>query len=320
MSKMKFVYPEEILPEILKKYPVYFQPGYLKYQESALIRCLYAQDQEGNIIPLRWYKKSVFRTIQLLYTPWNETSGQLSPEAEIKFIIELVRFLKIYKHADALLAPLHVCLFKQAYHSISSQKLGITYVDISLPEDVIFGGFSKTYRTQIRQCEKEGFTINHSDNHLKEFFENYKYHHNRQGKAYESIENMQKMLDLLPVNCRLVSVINAEGVWEGGVLLLYDRFKGYYFIGAKAENRSTHNGSQKFLHWNIMKFLKEHQVETYNLGGYRFNLDANDKFQSIQDFKTKFGAKIEEGYHFNITLSTKYIIFQSLIKLKNAIR
>jgi lipid II:glycine glycyltransferase (peptidoglycan interpeptide bridge formation enzyme) len=320
MSKMKFVYPEEISPDALKKYPVYFQHGYLKYQESETIRCLYAQDQEGNLIPLRLYKKSVFSTIQLLYTPWNETLGQLSPDAEIKFIVELVSFLKKNKHTDALLAPLHVCLFKQAYPSIQSQKLGITYVDISNTEDVIFSGFSKTYRTQIRQCEKEGFSINHSENYLQEFFENYKYHHIRQGKSYESIENMRKMLGLLPNFCRLISVVNGEGIWEGGVLLLYDRFKGYYFIGAKAENRTTHNGSQKFLHWNIMKFLKEKQVETYNLGGYRFNLDANDKFQSIQDFKTKFGAKIEEGFHFNIILSVKYTIFQSLIKLKNKIR
>jgi lipid II:glycine glycyltransferase (peptidoglycan interpeptide bridge formation enzyme) len=317
---MKFVYPDEISPDTLKKYPVYFQHGYLKYQESASIRCFYAQDQEGNLIPLRQYKKSVFCTIQFLYVPWNEKLGQLSPEAETKFIAELTSFLKKNKHADALLAPLHVCLFKQDSPSWNSQKLGITYVDISVSEDVIFSRFSKSYKTQIRQCEKEGFTIDQSENHLKVFFENYKYHHIRQGKSYEAIENMQKMLDFLPDHCRLISVINASGEWDGAVLLLYDRFKGYYFIGAKAENRHTHNGSQKFLHWNIMKFLKENNVETYNLGGYRFNLEENDKFQSIQDFKTKFGAKIEEGFHFNITLSLKYSIFQSLIYLKNKIR
>lgn len=321
MSEMKFVLPREIAPEILKKYPLYFQHGYLKYQESSSsIKCLFAQDQEGNLIPLRWYRKSVFSYIQLLYTPWNETSGQLTPEAEINFLVDLVSFLKINKHADALLEPLHVCHFKQAYPAKKSKKLGVMYVDLSLSEDLIFGGFSKTYRTQIKQCEKGGFIISRSVSHLPVFFENYKYHHIKQGKSYDSINNMQKMLELLPDHCQLFSVVNAEGIWEGGVLLLYDRYKGYYFIGAKSETHPIHNGSQKFLHWNIMKFLKENQIGAYNLGGYRYNLSDNDKFQSIQEFKLKFGSKIDEGYNFNITLSPKYSLFQSLIYLKNKIR
>jgi lipid II:glycine glycyltransferase (peptidoglycan interpeptide bridge formation enzyme) len=194
------------------------------------------------------------------------------------------------------------------------------YVDLNDTEEIVFGRFSKTYRTQIRQCEKEGFTLSNSEDHLGIFFENYKYHHTKQGKTYESIENIKKMLDMMPKHCKLFSVINGDGRWEGSVLLLHDFEKGYYFIGAKDELNNTHNGSQKFLHWKIMQFLKEQQVSRYNLGGHRFNLSSSDKFQSIQDFKVKFGSLIEEGYHFTVTLSPKFKLFNFLIRFKQLIK
>lgn len=316
---MKLIVHDQFSEDFLMKFPVFFQKNCLRYQETTNIKCVYVSDDAGNIIPLRIYQKSIFKIAQFLYVPMNE-KGRLSADDELKFMTDLVSFLKKSNTYDALLAPLHVCLFQQPWPKSTPQKLGIMYVDLNDTEETVFERFSKTYRSQIRQCEKEGFTLSNSEDHLGIFFENYKYHHTKQGKTYESIENIKKMLDLMPMHCKLLSVINGNGRWEGSVLLLHDFEKGYYFIGAKDELNNTHNGSQKFLHWKIMQFLKEHHVKRYNLGGHRFNLNSSDKFQSIQDFKTKFGAKIEEGFHFNITLSPKYSLFQSLIYLKNKIR
>jgi len=313
---MKLVTRDLLSEDFLAKFPVFFQKNYLGYQETANISCMYISDDLGNLIPLRIYKKSIFKIAQFLYVPMNEM-GRLSADAEHAFVKKLVGFLRKSNTCDALLAPLHVCLFQKPFSPISPHKLGIMYVDLNESEETIFGGFSKTYRTQIRQCEKEGFTLSNSENYLGDFFENYKYHHTKQGKTYESLENLKKMLDLMPQHCKLLSVVNGSGRWEGSVLLLYDREKGYYFIGSKDEHNPTHNGSQKFLHWKIMQFLKERNVGRYNLGGHRFNLESSDKFQSIQDFKAKFGSEVEEGYQFSITLSPKYKLFNLLVRIKN---
>jgi lipid II:glycine glycyltransferase (peptidoglycan interpeptide bridge formation enzyme) len=313
---MEILNPEKLTPDFLNKFPLFFQENYFKYQENESIKCILISDDLGNLIPLRIYKKSIFKTAQFLYVPMNET-GRLSVDDELKFLSNLLIFLKKNKISDALLAPLHVCLFQQPFPGISSQKLGIMYVNLSESEELIFAEFSKTYRTQIRQCEKEGFTLSDSESHLDNFFENYKYHHVKQGKAHESLDNLTKILQLLPQNCKLISVVNGKGKWEGSVLLLFDREIGFYFIGSKDELNPTHNGSQKFLHWKIMQFLKERNVLRYNLGGHRFNLDSTDKFQSIQDFKAKFGSEVEVGYHFSFTLSPKYKLFKLLARIKN---
>jgi lipid II:glycine glycyltransferase (peptidoglycan interpeptide bridge formation enzyme) len=92
--------------------------------------------------------------------------------------------------------------------------------------------------------------------------------------------------------------------------------RGYYFLGAKNEEAETHNGSQKFLHWRIMLFLRQLNVSFYNMGGHRYQEEAGSKFATIQDFKLKFGAVVEEGLHFNLPLSPKYNLYQMLIKLK----
>jgi len=313
---MEILNPEKLTPDFLNKFPLFFQENYFKYQENESIKCILISDDLGNLIPLRIYKKSIFKTAQFLYVPMNET-GRLSAHDELKFLKNLLNFLKKNNISDALIAPLHVCLFQQPFPGIGSQKLGIMYVDLSEDEELIFAKFSKTYRTQIRQCEKEGFTLSDSESHLDNFFENYKYHHVKQGKAYESLDNLTKILQLLPQNCKLISVVNGNGKWEGSVLLLFDREIGFYFIGSKDELNPTHNGSQKFLHWKIMQFLKERNVLRYNLGGHRFNLDSTDKFQSIQDFKAKFGSEVEVGYHFSFTLSPKYKLFKLLVRIKN---
>jgi len=316
MSQMEILNPEKLRPNYLNNFPIFFQENYFKYQENDSIKCILISDDSGNLIPLRIFKKSIFKTAQFLYVPMNE-SGRLSADVELKFVSDLIAYLKKNKICDALLAPLHVCLFQHPFPGIDSQKLGIIYVDLSDNEELIFAKFSKTYRTQIRQCEKEGFTLSDSPSYLNNFFENYKYHHVKQGKAYESMENLTKILHLLPQNCKLLSVVNGNGKWEGSVLLLFDRELGFYFIGAKDELNATHNGSQKFLHWKIMQFLKERNVSRYNLGGHRFNLDSNNKFQSIQDFKAKFGSEVEVGYHYSFTLSPKYKLFKLLVRIKN---
>jgi lipid II:glycine glycyltransferase (peptidoglycan interpeptide bridge formation enzyme) len=315
---MRIIDLDSLPAEKLVHFPVFFQKAYLKYQEDETIHCVIVTDEEGNMVPLRLYKKAIFKTAQFLYAPMGE-SGRLSLSDEKLFIFLLVSFLKKNGY-DALLAPLHVCLFQHDYNVSNSKRLGILFVSLEYTSEIIFSKFSRTYRTQIRQCEKEGFTLSTSEEYLEVFFENFKKHHIRQGKTYEDFDKIKKMLCLMPQYCKLMSVINGQGKWEGSVLLLFDSQTGYYFYGSKDEENHTHNGSQKFLHWKIMLFLKEFGIMRYNLGGYRFGLDAADKFQSIQDFKVKFGSLIEEGYHFTITLSPKFKLFNFLIRLKQLIK
>lgn len=315
---MHFIDIESIFPEKLQHYPVFFQKEYLRYQENNTIHCVFVMDSDDNLIPLRIYKKSIFRMAQFLYTPMNE-NGRLSPQKEQVFIAQLTSFLRKNGY-DALLAPLHVCLFQSEFLHSDSKKLGIYYVPLLESIESIFTRFSRTYRTQIRQCEKEGFAMSSSEEHLEVFFKNYKNHHIKQGKTFESFDNIKKMLSMMPHNCKLMSVVNGNGIWEGAVLLLFDTQTGYYFIGSKDEENQIHNGSQKFLHWKIMQFLKELGAGRYNLGGHRYELNESDKFQSIQDFKAKFGSQIEEGYHFTITLSPKFKLFNFLIRIKQLIK
>jgi len=312
---MKIIDPASIPAEQMKKLPLFFQPGYFGYVSDSRTKCLIIADDNGVMVPLRIYRRFIFNTGQFLFCPMRFDGRPVETEEKV-FLEKLIVFVRKKRMCDVLLAPIHVCLFHGSPKGAIVSKLGIISLGLEESSDTIFSGFSKTYRTQIKQCEKAGFQINMTEKHLEIFFDNYKKHHVRQKKAYESIAGMQKLLSGIPENAKLFSVINAAGVWEGGVLLLYDRHRGYYLIGAKNEDSELHNGSQKFLHWNIILFLKNKQVPFYNFGGHRYDLENQDKFSSIQDFKMKFGSRIEEGIHFYIILSPKYHLYKTLIRLK----
>lgn len=316
---MRLIQPESLSEQTLAQLPLFFKPGWFRYQENNLVRCFLYQDDGGVLIPFRVYTRSIFRTGQFLYKPWHP-DGPLSGEQEKLAIERFSQFVKKNRICDFLRAPIHVCLFKDVPAGAQAQKMGIISVDLARPEEAVFADFSKTYRTQIRQCEKAGFRISTDSMHLLTFFENYKIHHQRQHKTFESLSAIQRLLNLMPENAVLFSVINPQGIWEGGVMLIYDSFRGYYLLGAKHENSELHQGSQKYLHYSIMKFLMQKNVKRYNLGGYHFSETTDPKFDSIQNFKLKFGAETEVGLLFDIPIHFKHTLYQWLIRVKSLIK
>lgn len=303
-----------ILPDI-SRFPVYFHPEYISYVEREGVKCYLFKDDSGNYIPFRVYTKWFFKIGQFLFTPFNPDE-LISPMNELQCLENFERFLRSNKICDVMNAPLHVSLFKNVPKTWHSWQMGIISLDISSTLDAVFRNFSKTYRTQINQCTKLGYTISDSDKYFDSFYNNYKAHHINQNIEVESYNKLKDLLKNLDNNARLFSVLNNHSEWEGGALILYDTFRGYYFIGSKNEGIELHNGAQKFLHFKVIEFLKQRNIAKYNFGGYRTTSKPDDRFESIQNFKLKFGSSIEDGIHAKIQLNLKHNIFNALVNLK----
>jgi hypothetical protein len=314
---MKIIDFNTILPDI-SKFPIYFHPGYIRYVERDGVKCYLFYDGCGNYIPFRIYTKWIFKIGQFLFTPFCPNQP-ISSSQELQCLQNFERFLRSNKICDVVNAPLHVSLFRNVPKSWESWQMGIISLDISSTLDDVFKNFSRTYRTQINQCTKLGFTVSYSDMYFDSFYENYKLHHLQQNIEVESYNKLKELLNNLDYNATLFSVLNNRMKWEGGALVLHDAFRGYYFIGAKNEEIELHNGAQKFLHFKVIEFLQDRNIPIYNFGGYRTTSNANDRFDSIQNFKLKFGSSIESGIHTKIHLNFKDSMFNTLVKLKQKI-
>ena len=309
----------KFLSQDLSSFPVFFFPEWLQYCVAEGGRFIYIKLDSDVWIPLIIRRHKFTSSVTLAYKPFNP-NGAISPEQENFYLQELINFIRVKKLGDVVLPPIHVCNFSRPLAISDSKRLGIISIQLNKSTEDLFSAFSKTYRTQIRACERDGFTVSFSQDYFKFFFENYRINQNKYGKYPGRETDIYKLLQALPNNSRLLTVLNANGEPEGSILLLFDAFRGYYLIGAKAEERNTHQGAQKFLQWKAILFSKQRGCNHYNFGGYRYELTETDKFYSIQEFKLKFGAFIEDGYHFTHKINLRYDVYQSLIRLRSLLR
>ena len=299
--------------------PLFFTKEWLSYTVAEGGVFFYFQFLDGTLIPFVTRKRYFTRIGLLVYKPFRKDK-MLNADEESFCIQEMISYIRKHKICDVILPPMHVCVLKKEVPQASNYKLGLILVDINKSQEDVFAQFSKTYRTQIRSCERDGFTISHSLEHFDFFFRMYRINQEKNKKYPGQASHIKGILDKMPDQSKLFTVINAGGEPEGSILLIFDRDKGYYLMGAKHEEKPTHNGSQKFLQWSVMRFCQEMGCAQYNLGGFRYNLDEQDKLSNIQDFKLKFGAFVEEGYHFCLKISWKYSLYEKLIVLKQKIK
>ena len=299
--------------------PLFFTKEWLSYSIAEGGEFFYFKFSDGTLIPFVTRKRYFTCIGFLIYKPYR-IGKTLSADEESSCIQEMIAYIKKHKICDVILPPMHVCVLQKEVPNASNYKLGLILVDINKSQEDVFALFSKTYRTQIRGCERDGFTISHSLEHFDFFFRMYRINQEKNKKYPGQASHIKGILDNMPNQAKLFTVLNPEGEPEGSILLIFDREKAYYLMGAKHEEKPTHNGSQKFLQWSVMRYCQEMGCAQYNLGGFRYNLDEQDKFSKIQDFKLKFGALIEECFHFSLKISWKYSLYEKLIALKQKIK
>ena len=59
-----------------------------------------------------------------------------------------------------------------------------------------------------------------------------------------------------------------------------------------------YSGSLNLLQFEAMKFLQSRGVREYDLVGARIKVEQGSKYEGIQRFKSRFGARLVQGYAF----------------------
>ena len=231
--------------------PLFFSKEWLSYSIAEGGEFFYFKFSDGTLIPFVTRKRYFTCIGFLIYKP-NRIGKTLSADEESSCIQEMIAYIKKHKICDVILPPMHVCVLQKEVPNASNYKLGLILVDINKSQEDVFALFSKTYRTQIRGCERDGFTISHSLEHFDFFFRMYRINQEKNKKYPGQASHIKGILDNMPNQAKLFTVLNPEGEPEGSILLIFDREKAYYLMGAKHEEKPTHNGSQKLLQWSVM--------------------------------------------------------------------
>lgn len=184
-------------------------------------------------------------------------------------------------------------LMKYGYenHSISSQ-----IVDLQLDIDELFKDIRKGHKYDINRGNKQyDFQGYDKDNITREIFNVYKeMHHRAAGRKTRSDLTFDLMYQWIKNGLGYLGLAKYEGKYIGSILVAAYKDKAYYASAAEDPNINLPCPNGHMLQWNMIKYLKSHNVKYYELGWQQFSEQPYDKPSekeiSIASYKRGFGG------------------------------
>lgn len=170
-----------------------------------------------------------------------------------------------------------------------SPKVKYTYL-LSLEDlDDVWNSMDSSRRRDIRRAEKDGVTVERSDN-FEEMFDLVEKTFDRQEEDVEFRRHALAYNEGLEESNRCKSFIakNSEGESIASVYLVWDQDRAYYLMGGYDPKRGHHGGTAMTM-WRAIEFTKK------ELGKEKFDFEGS-MIPEIERFFRKFGGKLTPCY------------------------
>lgn len=300
--------------ELYKKYlPIYFQPGYIKFQQSLGDKYYIVISDAGVAIPLKVRTRFIFKIGQYMHAPVLQ-GEYLDKDAEVAFIRQFEMFCTNNSICDFILPPSHhFTNFSAVPDGNLGTRLGIIMLDLQREIDTIFKAFSPNYRNEMRKAETAGVSVYTDNERFDEFYKLYKGVHARQHIYYESADELKNMLHHIGNDNYMLVFSVLNGSITGAALILKAGVEAIYYHSGKTEIAEL-PGANKLLQFEVMKQLKAEGIKRYYLGGYRYTNTAGTKYEGLQNFKMRFGAEAKDGFNFYSLIGWKYKLYTKVME------
>ena len=259
------------------------------------------------VLPFVIEKKFCFKWMRFTHETIYLTDG-LSLDNEKEFlnkVVDITRSLDI----DFIYQPYTNVVFDVCPDGSTFAQFGSYRVDLGLSEEELFHKVNPTHRTRIRKAQRDGVLIRSGHEFLPDCHRLIKCTMGRQNKHCVGIDELVKLKENLGRNLSLyVALINNE--IQGCAVIVWSKgHSSYYLHGGSI--LSPYGGSLNLLHWQAMKDMKNEGVRFYDFVGARIKPLTGSKQESMQRFKSKFGATMKEGYLWRFPLKNwKYRMFR----------
>ncbi len=299
------------VPDLELQYPLFFQKNYADYERTKGWEVKIFTDG-SSYMPVKLKKTRFIKQGQYLYPPMI-AGKRLTTNNEEAFLTRFITFCKNSAICDFIIPPLHYSLFAVVPKGSYFTPLGIIVVNLQKTDDELFKAFSSNYRNEIRKAQNENIEVVFDNSFFTPFYNLYKNTHLRQGIYFDSEQELRNLTNSLGEKSCAIAVVKKGDEIYGAALVLVNGSEAYYFQSGAAEN-CPYPGANKLLQLEIMKWLKGRGVTRYVMGGYRQGNVKGTKYEGIQKFKLRFGAEVEEGFHFYTQISWRYTLYKNLLQ------
>lgn len=286
------------------KLPVFASEGFLKSKSKEYGWLC----DDSFVTPFVIDKRGGFRRLVVMNEPIAFREASLDEEKE--HLDQVCRFARTELKADFLSGHGN-SIFRVVPDLSVSIDWGSYIVPLDGDEQNLLKNMQARMRTKVRNAVRAGVEVSSTDE-IGEIYEVLKATMIRQKELYyPSTEYLSRLKENLGENA-VYFVCRHEGKVQGGVVLLYNDLKGYYYYGGSIERPL--DGSIALMHLEVMKFLKDKSVPYYDLLGARMQLEPGSKFIGIQEFKNRLGGKLYVGKTFKVVLRPlRYAVYQFML-------
>jgi len=271
------------------------------------------------ILPFTIETKLIFKRL-IFTTDTIYLNKSLTTFEEKEFLNEITIYCKENSICDFIFKAQSNAVFKTYPDNCDHVEWGTFEIDIKVSSDEIFSNYTSKTRNMVRKAIKTDVTISTTKN-IEIVHENIKNTFLRQNSLlYPSLNYLEKLQKNLNNNIEFF-IAEHDNTIQGTAIIIYDNSRAYYIYGGSISRPAP--GSINLLHFKIMEFFKEKNLNYYDFVGARLCTEEKSKIESLQKFKKSFGSKLRAGHAFRVIINPfKYKLFnlavQSYFKLKNS--
>ena len=264
---------------------------------------------ESFILPYLRNRKFFLNT--LTFTSGSIHRGaEKNTEQEQQFLEQVVKCARD-QGVDLITQPRTNALFNSFPRGSVHVAYGSYRIDLAgFTEAELFAALHQKHRNVIRKAQRDGIEISAGKQWLPQCHALICETLHRHGLPCISLEQMRGLAENLGSNL-VCYLARHHGETQGAAILIRDANTCHYSFGGTRQ--TPHNGAMSLLHWTAILDMQNQGVKIYDFVGARLHPRKGSKQESIQRFKSRFGASLETGVLWKYLLVPwKYQLFKAV--------
>jgi hypothetical protein len=250
--------------------------------DSGTLRC---------ILPYTIVRKAIFRMVRFrvetLYL-----NGEISIEEEKAFLNSVVDYFRS-TGADMIIPAATNAIFRAYPDGADAAPYGSYIIDLTKPEDVLWKNIDRIYRQNINTAIKAGVSIRDGAEHIEATYVHVRDTFRKSKLPFMNYESFKRFVHGLGDNGKLM-IADYQGVVQSYVVFASSDFCAYAIYAGNLAD--LHQGANKLLYWEAIKYYKNLGVQRFDFVGARINPEKGSKQEGLSRLKKRYGANLKQGY------------------------
>jgi len=213
-------------------------------------------------------------------------------EEERLFLTKAVEYLRS-TGADIIIPATTNTIFRTYPVGADAAPYGSYRIDLCQAEEALWRGIDRITRQNINTAQKSGVCICSGVENLEGSYVLIRDTFGRSKLPFMSYESLKRFMLGLGENGKIMTA-NYQGIMHSCVLFAFSKYCAYAVYGGNTANQ--HQGANKLLHWEAIRFFRNTGVNRYDFVGARIDPEKGSKQDALSSFKKHLGGKLRKGY------------------------